>query len=242
MYISLSLFRRAWKTKRRVQLEFTRDIFSEDFLSFIHFFFLFILSFSFTLGGTRGFYREEKKTYKRRFWSLSSRLLPLCLSLLLFFFFFCFPLLTHTDQRRISFSFLFLLLGRVKRERWTEFAEDFCRDQRDEASLLQEKIREKKKEQDKSTCEARTNREREREPLLGIALSEFNPTAGTPSWAASLDECCVVKDPRRKKKRDVNVRGAVSFREAWTAGCIWVEPDPRLRMRHLALSCYDKAC
>jgi hypothetical protein len=59
-----------------------------------------------------------------------------------------------------------------------------------------------------------TNEPREREPLLGIALSEFDPTAGTPSWVASLDECCVVKDPRRKKKRDVNVRGAVSFREA----------------------------
>jgi len=103
MYISLSLFRRAWKTKRRVQLEFTRDIFSEDFLSFIHFFFLFILSFSFTLGGTRGFYREEKKTYKRRFWSLSSRLLPLCLSLLSF---------AHTHGPEKDFFFVsFLVTG-----------------------------------------------------------------------------------------------------------------------------------
>jgi hypothetical protein len=47
--------------------------------------------------------------------------------------------------------------------------------------------------------------------MARIALSEFDPTAGTPSWAASLDECCVVKDPRRKKKREVNERGAVSL-------------------------------
>jgi hypothetical protein len=36
----------------------------------------------------------------------------------------------------------------------------FAEKQRDEAILLQEKIREKKKKQGKSTCEARTNRER----------------------------------------------------------------------------------
>jgi hypothetical protein len=30
-------------------------------------------------------------------------------------------------------------------------------------------------------------------------------------WAASLDECCVVNDPRRKKKREVDERGDVSL-------------------------------
>jgi hypothetical protein len=47
--------------------------------------------------------------------------------------------------------------------------------------------------------------------MARISLGEFDPTTGTPSWAASLDECCVVKDPRRKKKREVNERGAVSL-------------------------------
>jgi hypothetical protein len=44
--------------------------------------------------------------------------------------------------------------------------------------------------------------------MVRIPLGEFDPTAETPSWAASLDKCCVVKDPRRKKKREVNERGA----------------------------------
>jgi hypothetical protein len=47
--------------------------------------------------------------------------------------------------------------------------------------------------------------------MARIALSEFDPTTVTLSWAARLDEYCVVKDPRRKKKREGNERGAISL-------------------------------
>jgi hypothetical protein len=58
---------------------------------------------------------------------------------------------------------LLLCIERNERERERERERGVpvsAEKERDEASLLQERIREKKKEQGKSTCEAQTNRER----------------------------------------------------------------------------------
>jgi hypothetical protein len=43
--------------------------------------------------------------------------------------------------------------------------------------------------------------------MAGMAWIKAHPTVGTTPWAASLGECCVVKDPRRKKKREMKERG-----------------------------------
>jgi len=48
--------------------------------------------------------------------------------------------------------------------------------------------------------------------MAGMAWIKAHPTVGTPPWAASLGECCVVKDPRKEEeKRDERKGGCISL-------------------------------